>query len=184
MDSKTDSKRTIRIKSFFSIFFSVIFGFCQKFCQYIPSPWKDTRKRVYIDGIYDIYHRGHLESLKTAKKLFKGNVILIVGVISDKDATSYKREPIYNEEDRYEIIRGCRYVDEVIEGSPLIITKKFVKKHKIDYVVHGFSDSKDSENQKEFFKEISDIFIEIEYYKKTSTTGIIKKIQENFIILT
>jgi cytidyltransferase-like protein len=134
-------------------------------------------KRVYIDGIFDLFHRGHLESLRKAKEFFSGPVELIVGVISDSDATSYKRQPIYNEEDRYMIIRSIIYVDEVILGSPLIITKDFITKHKIDCVVHGFSNSGDYDKQKEFFEEIDDIFYQIPYYSNNSTTDIITKIK-------
>ena len=54
-------------------------------------------KRVFIDGVFDLFHRGHLESLRKAKEFFSGPVELIVGIISDQDATSYKRKPIYNE---------------------------------------------------------------------------------------
>jgi len=56
--------------------------------------------RIYIDGIFDLFHRGHVEILRKAKN-YRNNTTLIVGVISDSVATNYKREPIYNEEDRY-----------------------------------------------------------------------------------
>jgi len=80
---------------------------------------------IYTDGIYDLFHRGHVESLKKCKSLFEGNVYLIVGVISDNDATNYKRPPIYNEDDRYTIIENIKYVDKIIKGAPLIITEDF-----------------------------------------------------------
>ena len=54
---------------------------------------------IYIDGIFDLFHRGHLESLKQSKNL-RNDVFLIVGVISDKVATSYKRQPIIKEENQ------------------------------------------------------------------------------------
>lgn len=133
-------------------------------------------RRVYVDGIFDLFHRGHVESLRKAKEFFSGPVELIVGVISDADATSYKRKPIYNEEDRYMIIRAIRYVDEVIMGSPLIITKEFVEKHRIDCIVHGFSDTSDSNKQQSFFEQVNDIFYQIPYYKHISTTQIINDI--------
>ena len=53
--------------------------------------------RVYMDGIFDLYHRGHVESFK---KCLKFGDELIIGVISDQDATKYKRKPIICEEDR------------------------------------------------------------------------------------
>ena len=137
----------------------------------------NTVKRVYIDGIFDLFHRGHVESLRKAKEYFSGTVVLIVGVISDTDATAYKRKPVINEEDRYIIIRSIKYVDEVIMGAPLYMNKKFVDLHKIDYVIHGFADNADFEKQKLFYQPISDIFFQIPYYKHTSTTEIIKKIR-------
>ena len=74
------------------------------------------------------------------------------------------------------IVRSIRYVDEVILGSPLVMTKDFIERHKIDCVVHGFSNIDDFEKQKEFFREIDHIFYQIPYYRNTSTTEIIEKI--------
>lgn len=133
-------------------------------------------KRVYVDGIFDLFHRGHIESLRKAKEFYSGPVELIVGVVSDEDATLYKRRPIYNEEDRYMIVRSIRYVDEVIMGSPLTMTKEFVEKHKIDCIVHGFSDVHDYNKQLIYFEQVGDIFHQIPYYKHISTTEIINKI--------
>ena len=134
-------------------------------------------KRVYIDGIFDLFHRGHVESLRKSKEFFNGPVELVVGVISDEEATSYKRKPIYNEEDRYELVRAVKYVDEVILGAPLIMTKEFIDRHKIDCVVHGFSDIKDFDKQREFFKDVEHIFYQIPYYKNISTTAILNRIK-------
>ncbi len=135
----------------------------------------DKNYRVYIDGIFDLFHRGHVESLYKAKTL-KKNVTLIVGIISDGDATEYKRKPIYNEDDRYTIIKSIKYVDEVIFGSPLILTKDFITKNNIDIVLHGFKDEKDYKKQIEFTKDIEDIFQRIPYFPYISTTDIISDI--------
>lgn len=136
---------------------------------------------IYIDGIFDLFHRGHLESLKQSKNL-RNDVFLIVGVISDKVATSYKRQPIIKEEDRVEIIKSIKYVDKVIENPPLIITEEFIKNNSIDIVVHGFCDDADWEKQKTFFKWLIDNnkFERINYYSPISTTDIIKKIKDNY----
>ena len=141
----------------------------------------DKPVRIYTDGVYDLFHRGHIESLKTCKNLFYGNTYLIVGVVGDKSAESYKRLPVYNEDDRYTIIENIKFVDEIIKDSPLIITEEFLEKHKIDYVVHGFSNPQDSNKQDEFFKVPKSLnkFMEVPYYSKISTTDIIHKI--NFL---
>lgn len=135
--------------------------------------------RVYIDGIFDLFHYGHLESFRKCKEISQvENVELIVGVISDAVAEKYKRKPIINEQHRYQIIRNIKYVDDVIENSPLIITKEFMDKHKIDLVIHGFSNPEDADKQADFFQYPKSInkFKEIEYCSEISTTEIIQKI--------
>jgi len=91
-------------------------------------------KRVYTDMAADMFHVGHLNLIKRAKSL---GDYLIVGIHSDDDIGQYKRRPIIPQEDRYEMIRSCRYVDEVIESAPLVMTKEFLLDNKIDLVVRG-----------------------------------------------
>ena len=76
--------------------------------------------RVYTDMAADMFHIGHLNLIKRMK-IF-GDYI-IVGIHSDDDIASYKRRPIIEDKQRYEIVRSCKYVDEVIEAAPLIMTK-------------------------------------------------------------
>lgn len=131
---------------------------------------------IYMDGVFDLFHRGHLEALKKCKKLGKK---LIIGVISDNDCKKYKRQPVINEIDRLEIINSIKYIDKVIFPAPLHITKEFILNNQIDMVVHGFSDKNDLEKQKEYFEvpiEMN-IFKNIGYYDKISTTMIINKIK-------
>ena len=88
------------------------------------------KKRVYIDGIFDLFHRGHLESFyKTKNSLDEEEVSVIVGVVSDSDAEGYKRLPIIREDDRVAIIKGLDVVDEVIFPAPLIVTEDFINKN-------------------------------------------------------
>lgn len=138
--------------------------------------------RVYIDGVFDLFHKGHLESLFKAKNVYNdiSNTVLVVGIVSDIDCKSYKREPVINENDRIDIIKNIKIVDEIIFPCPLIVTPDFLKDNKIDLVVHGFSNNEDREKQKEFFEKIKDNFKEIEYYNLISTSDIIKKIKEKY----
>ena len=41
----------------------------------------NNKRRVYIDGIWDLFHFGHLENLKDLKYLDNEDNILIVGVV-------------------------------------------------------------------------------------------------------
>lgn len=138
-------------------------------------------KTVYIDGVFDLFHRGHLESLIKAKNALNdpNNTFLLVGILSDSDCSNYKRTPIINECDRVEIIKNIKIVDDIIFPCPLVIDIDFIKKNSIDMVVHGFSNDADREKQKDFYDEINKLgyFKEIEYYSKISTTEIINKIK-------
>ena len=134
---------------------------------------------IYTDGIFDLFHRGHIEFLNNIKKKYP-NTELIVGIINDNDSTDYKRKPIYNEEDRYTIIENLKCVDRIIKDAPLIINEEFINNNKIDLIVHGFSNLEDSEKQNEFFKIPIKLnkFETLPYYSKISTTEIIKKIKK------
>ena len=136
---------------------------------------------IYTDGIFDLFHRGHIEFLNNIKKKYK-NCILIVGIINDKDSTKYKRKPIYDENDRYTIIENLKCVDKIIKNAPLIINEEFILKNKINLIVHGFIDKEDIIRQKEFFKiPIKlNIFESMPYYKYISTSNIIKKIKNSY----
>jgi cytidyltransferase-like protein len=136
-------------------------------------------KRVYMDGIFDLFHRGHIESIIKAKNILNDpdNTYLIIGIISDADATGYKRSPIINEEDRVKIMNSIKYVDQVLFPGPLTLTNEFIQSNNIDIVVHGFVNEEDRNKQKEYYFNVADKFKEIEYYSKTSTTQIINKIK-------
>lgn len=140
---------------------------------------------IYVDGVFDLYHRGHLESLKYLKseefkkKVKSEDIFLIVGIVSDSDAESYKRQPIICQEDRVEIMKYNKLVDKIIFPCPLAVNKNFITENDIDLVVHGFSNDKDFNNQYKFFEEIIKMnkFMKTTYYSKISTTDIIKKIK-------
>mmetsp|Transcript_22186 Transcript_22186/g.48704 ORF Transcript_22186/g.48704 Transcript_22186/m.48704 type:complete len:374 (-) Transcript_22186:383-1504(-) len=95
----------------------------------------DRPVRVFADGIFDMFHFGHAKCLEQAKKLFP-HTILVVGVCSDADTLKFKGQTVFTEQERYESVRHCKWADEVVEGSPWVVTPEFLVKHKIDYVAH------------------------------------------------
>jgi ethanolamine-phosphate cytidylyltransferase len=129
--------------------------------------------RVYTDMAADMFHIGHLNLIKRAKEM---GDYLIVGIHSDEDIEKYKRLPIIPEQDRYEIVKSCKYVDEVIESAPLVISKDFIKKYCIDFVVRG------DDITPELLRQQADpISMGVMKYvprtKNVSTTSIVQKIK-------
>jgi cytidyltransferase-like protein len=92
-------------------------------------------KKVYTSGVFDLFHVGHVSVLNKAKQF---GDYLIVGVHSDEDVESYKRTPIISCEQRCEIIRNIKCVDEVIV-APLTpnIDASFYELNEIDIHVAG-----------------------------------------------
>ncbi|XP_019768510.1 ethanolamine-phosphate cytidylyltransferase isoform X2 [Dendroctonus ponderosae] len=90
--------------------------------------------RVWCDGCYDMVHFGHANSLRQAKAL---GDYLVVGVHTDEEITKHKGPPVFTQQERYKMVRGIKWVDEVIEGAPYVTTLDTLDKYDCDFCVHG-----------------------------------------------
>lgn len=133
------------------------------------------RRTVYMDGVFDLFHVGHLRAIQQCARL--GDRV-IIGVTGDKDATGYKRRPIIGQDDRVAVVSALREVDHVLCPCPLVVTRVFMESHDIDLVVHGFASEADMTQQQEFFAEAIALgkFKRIQYYAGLSTTSILEAV--------
>eukprot|EP01033_Poteriospumella_lacustris_P013542 gene13542-9694_t len=94
--------------------------------------------RIWMDGVFDMMHYGHVNAFRQGRSL---GTHLIVGVNSDETITKCKGKPICSEQERIDTVRGCKFVDEVVEGVPYVMNDEYleyvIKKYRIDYIVHG-----------------------------------------------
>nr|WP_300858393.1 adenylyltransferase/cytidyltransferase family protein [uncultured Acetatifactor sp.] len=129
----------------------------------------------YTDGVYDLFHVGHLNMIETAKKNCE---YLIVGVHSDEEVHQYKhRYPIIPEEERARIVGAVKGVDRVVINE---VRDKLtlLERYHFDVVFIG-DDWKGTERWNNFEKILGEQNVDViyvPYTKGISTTDIRKKI--------
>ncbi|XP_071735502.1 choline-phosphate cytidylyltransferase 2-like [Rutidosis leptorrhynchoides] len=149
---------------------------------WMRDPPTDRPVRVYADGIYDLFHFGHARSLEQAKKSFP-NTYLLVGCCNDEVTHSLKGKTVMTDTERYESLRHCKWVDEVIPDAPWVMNQEFIDKHQIDYVAHDslpYADASGAGNDVyEFVKSIGR-FKETKRTEGISTSDIIMRIVKDY----
>ncbi|NJF26004.1 adenylyltransferase/cytidyltransferase family protein [Thermococcus sp. Bubb.Bath] len=144
---------------------------------------KKDRIRVLVGGVFDILHVGHIHFLKQAKSL--GDELVVI-VANDATVERNKgRKPVNTAEDRAELLRAIRYVDEVYVGSPNAIDYELVRQIDPDIVAIGPDQTFNCDRLKEELRKngIDAEVIRIPYlYKKdrAKTSKILQRIVEEF----
>jgi ethanolamine-phosphate cytidylyltransferase len=104
------------------------------FCVTAIPPKKPGTVRIWVDGCFDMLHFGHANALRQARRL---GTELFVGSHSDEEVMRFKGPPIMHAEERYEALRGCKWVDYVVENYPYCTRLKDMERLEIDFVAHG-----------------------------------------------
>ena len=128
-------------------------------------------KRVFVNGTFDILHRGHLELLNYAKSF--GYVI--VGIDTDECVREKKGSgrPVHNQEERKFLLENLRSVDEVIFYSSEPEFEELIKSLKPDIIIVG-SDWKEKSTIKTYYDGELIFFDRMGEYSTTKTIGRIK----------
>lgn len=83
--------------------------------------------------------------------------------------------------ERYEAVRHCKWVDEVVQDAPWFVDQEFLDSHKIDYVAHDAEpyQSKESGDVYAFVKE-QGRFFPTERTDGISTSDLITRIVRDY----
>ena len=121
----------------------------------------------YTTGVFDLFHIGHLNILKKAKEQCD---YLIVGVSTDELVQNYKnKQPIIPFEERKEIVKSIKYVDEVV---PQINRDKFTAWQEIGFDVMFVGDDwKGSSFFEQVQRRFNNVGVDIVYFPYTQGTS-------------
>lgn len=127
----------------------------------------------YISGVFDLFHIGHVNILRRAKERCDH---LIVGVTDDEYVREKKHcDPFIPFEERYEVLRACRYVDEVVEVPYKYcgVVEAFEKYH-FDVQFCGSDYANDSWwlDQKKWLEDHGSTIVFLPYTETTCSTKI------------
>ena len=91
-----------------------------------------NERTVYMCFSTEYIHSGHVAIINKAKRLGR----LIIGVLSDKAVSSYKRYPLIPFDERKQLMENIAGVERVVEQKNLSYTEN-LRELKPTYVVHG-----------------------------------------------
>lgn len=133
-------------------------------------------KTIYVPLAVDILHSAHINILKKAKKYGK----VIVGLLTDSAISEYKKFPLIDYKERYNTLKGIKFVDQIVEQKNWDYSEN-IRKYKPNYFIHG-DDWKTGiqKNQRkkviQALKKINGKLIEVPFSKNISSSEIKDKI--------
>lgn len=92
----------------------------------------DPRTDVLVCGIFDLLHQGHLHLLRRASEL--GPVV--VGLLTDELATSYKRKPVLTWWERRAALQELPWVVQVVRKTSHD-TRDLIRQYEPRYLACG-----------------------------------------------
>ena len=137
---------------------------------------KKKTKKVMVFGTFDIFHKGHENFLKQARRY--GDYLIAV-VARDRTVLDIKKQKTRNrEEERIRVLRGSKLIDEAVLGN-LGDKYAIIKKYQPEVICLGYDQKVFIENLKnkldEFGLDETRIVRLKSYYPEKYKTSIISK---------
>ena len=138
------------------------------------TPFSHKKYHVgYCAGAFDMFHVGHLNLLRRAKRLCD---YLIVGVMSDERMYELKgKKPVIPCEERMQVVEGCRYVDraECLPADRAGIMDAYHMFH-FDCMISGDDHAEDPAwiEERERLRAIGSDIVFVPYTKEISSSEI------------
>ena len=92
-------------------------------------------KKYLIDGCFDGYHYGHVYSIFQARQLCD---MLICGTHLDEEISLYKSKTIFNYDERYFMLKYCKYIDKLESNLPYYTNIKIINELDCTKFCHGY----------------------------------------------
>ena len=99
---------------------------------------------VYTGGTFDLFHEGHVELLRSCKRIAGPDGIVVVALNTDEFIARFKiNPPVQSYREREVVLTSCRYVDMVVpnvgeENSKITIEKFMLDNQRpVDFVAIG-----------------------------------------------
>ena len=127
---------------------------------------KQKYKVGYTTGVFDLFHIGHLNLLKSAKDRCEK---LIVGVTVDSLVRYKFKNSVIPFIERIEIVRSIKYVDEVIPQDTM---DKLAMHEKLKFnVIFVGDDWKGTDKWERYEQEFKELGVDTIYFPYTKTTS-------------
>lgn len=120
----------------------------------------------YTTGVFDLFHIGHLNLLRQAKKQCE---YLMVGVSSDDLVTYKNKRCVIPFEERIQIVQAIRYVDEAIPQLNMNKMEAW-EAHPFNVIFVG-DDWKNTKRWNRLEEEFGKIGVDIVYFPYTKSTS-------------
>ena len=147
-----------------------------------PCYRKEDEIVACVTGVFDLFHIGHLRILQKSRQLFDK---VVAAVHSDSMVLAYKKkQPVIPFEHRIEMVKSCKYVDDVII-APLPDGMEgchetgldFLNENNLDYLVHSYAEEEFLEYHFSSIIKEHRLFL-LPQTPDYHTTDLIKKIYE------